>query len=153
MRKHIGMACLILFCCLLASREQVAFAAKNIQHIAGVQPSGADGSIDLRRDTHSPFFRHQSTLLVGDKGEQVLDVSAFDASCGTTVWAFDHAELLVHDARFAHAQLVQIPDAGCVTCRPLVVRWFHEPTGRLDFSIEVFRRPILLQCGDRDPHE
>ena len=104
----------------------------------------------LRLDERAPYFEHRSETLVGDKGERALDVSVPSGPCGTIDWVFDHAELRVRDARFADAQMVQIPEAGCTACKPLVVRWFHEPTGRLHFHVNVYRRPSPVVCANDD---
>jgi hypothetical protein len=110
------------------------------------EPPVESAAHPVRPDERSPYFSHRSNLLVGEKGEQALDVSIPQSRCGDAAWAFDRAELIIESARFGHAQMVQIPESGCVVCRPLVVRWFHEPTGHLQFSIEVFRRQIRVEC-------
>lgn len=110
----------------------------------------------VRLDAQTPFYEYRSSLLVGDKGEQRLDVRVPADQCGT-VWAFDHAVLTVLDSRFADAQLVEIPEAGCTECRPLIVRWYHEPTGRIHFKVDVYRRRAEKLCvpeqqpGPTDP--
>ena len=87
----------------------------------------------------------RSTLNVGDKGEELINVSV-ERRCDRPLWVFDHAELVVRDRRFGDAQFVAIPEAGCVDCPPLRVRWYHEPTGYLDFEVRVFRRESRAEC-------
>lgn len=102
-----------------------------------------------RMDPRTPYFEHRSSLPVGDKGERRLDVGVQPGHCGT-IWAFDHAELTVLDSRFGDAQLVEIPESGCIQCRPLIVRWYHEPTGRIHFKVDVYRRAAEQPCSAKE---
>lgn len=97
------------------------------------------------KDMVSPFLYRSSGLAVGNKGEDLVDVS-IEALCGEAQWAFDHAELAVTRQRFGAAQFVELPRAGCVSCSPVRVRWYHEPTGHLTFHVNVFRRLAVTRC-------
>jgi hypothetical protein len=93
----------------------------------------AGGLQTVTLDTRDPYFERKSALKVGAKGEDTIDVSAAGAC------AFHHAELVWLDRRFADAQFVQIPEQACTRCDPLIVRWYHEPTGKLHFQVRVYR--------------
>ena len=99
----------------------------------------------VRPDVRQPFLRVDSALPVGNKGEEVMEVSV-PRRCGTPLWVFDHAELNISRNRYGGAQFVNLPQPGCIECDPLVVRWYHEPTGHLDFEVQVFRRALTLPC-------
>ncbi|MBX3705328.1 MAG: hypothetical protein KF911_01755 [Pseudomonadales bacterium] len=102
-------------------------------------------------DRRTPYFAVDSRLAVGNKGEEVLDV-AVDPVCGQPAWVFDHADLVVHRSRFGAAQFVSVPTSGCTACEPLVLRWYHEPTGHLAFSVNVHRRLEIVSCSaDQQP--
>lgn len=100
-------------------------------------------------DPRQPYLRVASDLQVGNKGEETFDVSLTSSECGD-LWVFDHAQLVVHRQRFADVQLVALPEAGCQICKPGVVRWYHEPTGHLEFSVQVYRRKVELACPQND---
>jgi len=100
--------------------------------------SGDAGAV-ITIDPRDPFFERQSRLKVGAKGEDAIDVSAVDDGC------FHHAEIVWLDRRFAEAQFVQIPEQACVECDALIVRWYHEPTGKLHFRVKVYRTACPLQ--------
>ena len=89
-------------------------------------------------DERDPYFERRSALKVGAKGEDAIDVSAGSCEC------FHHAEIVWLERRFADAQFVQIPRQACVQCDPLIVRWYHEPTGKLHFQVRVYR----TECSD-----
>ncbi len=135
------LASLLLCCALLVHYPPALLAAP-----AQPQISNDQGT---RLDDRTPFFEHQSDIDVGDKGEITLQVGSNPEYCQTPAWVFDHAELVVTDSRFADAQMVQIPESGCFECSPLVVRWFHEPTGRVAFHVNVYRRLAPVECPQR----
>ena len=105
-------------------------------------PMSAD---DVQLDRVDPYFSRSSSLSVGAKGEELLDVSV-EVRCGEVAWLFDHAEVVAQRNRFGDVQIVEMPKAGCEDCQPLKVRWYHEPTGYLDFSIRIWRQPKRLVC-------
>jgi len=100
---------------------------------------------EVRQDERQPYWEVDSALPVGNKGEELLDVSVPER-CGVRLWAFDHAELHIDRNRYGGAQFVNLPRPGCLQCDPLVVRWYHEPTGHLSFEVRVYRRAVLLPC-------
>ena len=89
---------------------------------------------------------------MGDHGEQLLDVSFEGSDCGVQ-WRFDHAEIKVVSNRFGDVQFVGLPQPGCLECDPIRVRWMHEPTGHLEFRVNVFRRPVLVSCSEEPQHD
>ena len=100
-------------------------------------------------DARDPYFERASNEKVGAKGDDVIDVTR--DPCAGEPLAFDHAELEVLDSRFGDAQFAALPAAGCFDCEPLVVRWYHEPTGRLHYQVHVFRRRAEPQCPPGNP--
>lgn len=104
---------------------------------AGEDPAGGDAELAVP-DRRDPYFEYRSSLKVGAKGEESIDVSG-SRGCGT----FHHAELVWLERRFADAQFVQVPERRCVECAPLIVRWYHEPTGRAHFQVRVYRTPCV----------
>lgn len=106
-------------------------------------PVSADGNV--APDTRVPYFALESSIPVGNKGEEALDVSV-EAQCGRSAWLFDHAELVVTRNRFGDVQFVGLPQPGCAECAPVRLRWFHEPTGYLSFEVNVYRRLEVIQC-------
>ena len=105
----------------------------------------AQGADELRLDARAPFFTLNSDELVGAANEERLDVS-IEARCGSLAWVFDRAELVIRRSRFGQAQFVELPAPGCVRCRPVRVKWYHEPTGFLDFDVNVYRRRVQVRC-------
>lgn len=96
------------------------------------------------------LFEHRSTLAVGDKGENRYDVSQPPPACGAPGWIYDSAELVLGPTtRFGGAEIINHPQPGCARCAPLVVRWYHEPTGRLHYQVHVYRRAIEGVCPER----
>jgi len=117
--------------------------------LAGRGHLAAGAGDSVRPDQRQPYLAVESALAVGTKGDEVLDVSVPEV-CGETLWAFDHAELHIARNRYGGAQFVTLPRPGCLACDPLVVRWYHEPTGHLSFEVRVFRRPVQLPCDGPD---
>ncbi len=92
------------------------------------------------------YFERKHSLSVGDKGEEHFNVSIKPPVCGGTALAFDHARIVYKRQRFGEAKIVSSPPVGCINCLPLVVRWYHEPTGYLDYQVHVYRRRIIGKC-------
>lgn len=92
------------------------------------------------------FYERTHQLAIGDKGEDSFDVSVASLSCGQQALVFDQARIVYGQQRFAQAQVVQSPVAGCVSCTPLKVRWYHEPTGKLTYQLHVYRRRVSGVC-------
>ena len=95
-------------------------------------------------DTRTPFLRIESNVRVGNKGEEVANVST-PLRCGEN-WVYDHAELVVTRNRFGAVEFTQLPTKGCFRCEPLRVRWYHEPTGYLTFDVIVYRHKEHVAC-------
>ena len=100
---------------------------------------------DVRADPRDPYFTLASEQLLGNRGEERIDVSV-NAVCGESAWVFDRAELEIVLARFAAAEFVSMPRAGCTACEPLHLRWYQEPTGRLALAVRVQRRLVEISC-------
>jgi hypothetical protein len=94
-------------------------------------------------------FSHRSEAKVGDTGEKQLDVAAALPSCGARAPVFERAEIKHLRRRFGEAQIVAAPPPGCTSCQPLTVRWYHEPTGYLEFRVDAYRRWVEGVCADR----
>jgi hypothetical protein len=106
-------------------------------------PSEQAGAVRL--DDRTPYFELRSDRSVGDYGEELLDVSYRGPDCGTQ-WRFDHAELQVLNNRFGDVQFLALPETGCIDCEPVRLRWMHEPTGHLEFNVNVYRRQYHVPC-------
>lgn len=140
MRHPVFIQTLSLFCCAaLAAPAWAAWPARADDAPVQVPPG------TVLPDRRTPYFAVDSRLAVGNKGEEFLDV-AVDPVCGQPTWVFDHADLVVHRSRFGAAQFVSVPVSGCTACEPLVLRWYHEPTGHLAFSVNVHRRLEIVPC-------
>lgn len=90
-----------------------------------------------------------SDLKVGARGEEQLDVSSAPPVCGKEAKLFDHARVVFAKRRFGDAQIVTLPKPGCSRCEPLSVRWYHEPTGHIDFQVHIYRRRVEGICAER----
>lgn len=88
-------------------------------------------------------------LNVGDKGEDRFEIEPVTLQCGETATVFDHAEVVIGKHRFADARIVAMPPSGCARCTPIVVRWYVEPTGFLNYAIEVYGRKVEGVCPER----
>lgn len=126
---------------LIVGRGSWLLAAAMAASVTNAPP--AQGGI--RVDQRDPYFTLASEQLIGNQGEERIDVSVSFA-CGEQAWVFDHAELQIMRSRFSSAQLVAMPQAGCIDCEPLRLRWYHEPTGHLTLAVRVYRRLIDVSC-------
>ena len=97
------------------------------------------------------YFEADHALSVGDKGEDHYGVSTRPPACGATALVFDHARIVYVRRRFGEARIVSSPPAGCTYCAPLVVRWYHEPTGYLGYQVHVYRRRVEGRCPGDTP--
>ena len=95
------------------------------------------------------FFERRHDLKVGEKGEDSFEVSSKPAACNTKSNVFDHASIVYRDNRFSNAQIIQLPKNNCIKCKPLKVRWYNEPTGRLIYQLHVFRRQVYGACKNK----
>ncbi len=111
-------------------------------------------SADLQHPVQPPppdllSFNKRSDRKVGAKGDERIDVSTQSPACGQEALLFDHARIVFGKRRFGDAQFVATPKPGCTRCDPLLVRWYHEPTGYLDFQVHVYRRRVEGICPAR----
>jgi len=97
------------------------------------------------------YFERTHSLSVGDKGEDRFDVGVTPPACGVTALVFDHARIVYKQRRFGEAKVISKPPSGCILCSPLVVRWYHEPTGYLEYQVHVYRRRITGDCPPSIP--
>lgn len=109
--------------------------------------SAAQEEGGLVADPRTPYFHLESDRAVGDRGEISLDVSTPGQHCGRRL-VFERAEIEVLRNRFGDVQFVALPQQGCEVCSPLVVRWMHEPTGHLEFNVNVYRRDSATPCPE-----
>lgn len=126
-----------------------AFAVADTSVKSQIESRSSEVRVQL--DEKTPFFSLSSKLNVGNKGEELIDVSQ-QATCGQAAWVYDHAELVIDRKRFGNAQFVALPQTGCLVCEPIKVRWYHEPTGYLTFSVNIFRRQVTRQCSGDTPN-
>ncbi len=92
------------------------------------------------------YYESSHSLSVGDKGEESFDLSIAPPACGERALVFEKASIVYKKRRFGEAKIVQQPLPGCLQCSPLVVRWYHEPTGFVDFQVHIYRRERLGVC-------
>jgi hypothetical protein len=93
--------------------------------------------------------RRSHTLDVGDKGEDKFKVKIAPLVCGKDSMVFDHAEIVFKKQRFSDAKIIQSPLAGCERCKPVVVRWYNEPTGFLNYELRTIGRIVQGVCKKR----
>lgn len=125
-----------------SNREQAVISRRIVPATELTQPRQPPPSGLLTLGKHSD-------LKVGARGEEQLDVSSAPPACGGEAMLFDHARVVFAKRRFGDAQIVALPKPGCTRCEPLSVRWYHEPTGHIDFQIHVYRRRVEGICPDR----
>lgn len=135
--RHVSA--LVVFVCAVPALAVSTSAAKDELYKQNEQGQ------EIRLDARAPNLNITSNLLVGNKGEESLDVSVL-TECGVKAWVFNHAEIVVHRNRYGQAQFTGLPQKGCRKCAPISVRWFHEPTGYLEFDVNVYRRQVRVDC-------
>ena len=96
-------------------------------------------SAETRLDIRTLYFKRESSRVVGAKGEDILPVTPTRDASGN-LWVFDRVELVVDRERFGAAQFTSVPKSGCIKCDPIVIKWYHEPTGFVRFQVFVWRR-------------
>lgn len=116
----------------------------------GLTPAATPQTGSVRLDDRTPFLHRTSHNPLGAIGEETADVSS-PRRCDIDQWLFDRAELVVHENRFGVASITEAPTPGCRRCGPLRVRWYHEPTGHLSFSVNVYRRLTPASCPASQP--
>lgn len=96
------------------------------------------------------FYESTHNLELGDKGNEAFDLSVARPQCGEEALVFHSAKLIYKRKRFGEARIVRTPPSGCFNCTPLVVDWYHEPTGYVDFQVHIYRKRVSGQCtGER----
>ena len=117
--------------------------------LAFAMPTAQAGAIKLEpvgKEVLADSFRRSHDLSVGDKGEDKFPLKFKQPVCGKRSRVFSHAEIVFKKKRFSDAVIVRAPREGCYRCRPLVVRWYNEPTGSLDYELRVFAQEVEGQC-------
>jgi len=148
-RHPVFIQTLSLLCCAALAAPAWSARADDATVTGGAPAHVPPGTV--QPDRRTPYFAVESRLAVGNKGEEFLDVSV-EQVCGQPAWVFDHADLVIHRSRFGAAQFVSVPTSRCTACDPLVLRWYHEPTGHLAFSVNVHRRLEIVPCpADQQP--
>lgn len=106
---------------------------------------------DIRKSQQKEI-KKVHVLNVGDKGEDIFKVVNKSGSCGKAGELFDHAEIRFVKKRFSEAQFVSLPAKGCTRCGDIRVRWYNEPTGKLEYRMSIFQRRIEGVCEQRVWH-
>ncbi len=135
MKQTVKPQSILLFVVLLLGYPLIAVGADSLKPV--FTPS--EGPI---------IYNHRSDQKVGAKGEFKYDLSTEPAACGESVKVFDHAKIVFMQRRFGEAQIVSTPTPGCMQCAPLIVRWYHEPTGYLDYQIQIYLQQVIATCED-----
>lgn len=117
--------------------------------IAQVIPAEDLTQVQAKPAQGMAIFDFRSDQRVGAKGDHHYTVSHAPPTCGKPALLFDHARVLFRARRFGDAQIISTPSPGCTQCEPIVVRWYHEPTGRLDYQLQVYHRLVQAPCGNR----
>ena len=94
-------------------------------------------------EVHS--FSYDAKL--GGKGKDKINVSVNRPKCGEEVWVFDRGNIVFKSKRFGDAKIQSSPKRGCIKCSPLAVKWYHEPTGRIDYQVHIYKRKIVGLCS------
>lgn len=84
---------------------------------------------------------------MGGRGEDKINVSSLLPKCGKTGYVFDQAAVVYKQQRFGKVNISKNPKSGCIKCPPLRVQWFHEPTGQLEYQVQVYSREIVGACS------
>lgn len=116
-----------------------------------VPPQSVDRPVSPGTETDLLYFERKHSLSVGDKGEERFNVGIKPPACGEMALAFDHARIVYKRQRFGEAKIVSSPLTGCINCQSLVVRWYHEPTGYLEYQVHVYRQRIVGKCPSSKP--
>lgn len=106
--------------------------------------ASADTAGDLQ------YFERSYDLSIGGKGTDSFDVSQPQPTCGETAKVFDSADIVIgRHTRFGDARKVESPQSGCAICSPVKVRYYFEPTGKLEYQLHVYRREISGVCDEQ----
>jgi len=95
------------------------------------------------------YYSRRYDSSMGGKGEEVFDVGEALPACGKVAPIFDSAEVVVGKrTRFGEVKVVQMPGTGCEKCE-IGIRYYWEPTGRLEYQLHVYRRIVEGICKAR----
>jgi len=139
-RDHPGraiVACLLLLTVLASSTASSDSLVPPQIHYKPVTPATAGDLL---------YYESEHSLSVGDKGEESFELSVKAPACNEEALVFHQARIVYKRRRFGEATIVRSPVSGCTSCSPLVVRWYHEPTGFLDFQVHVYRKRVAGSC-------
>lgn len=118
-----------------------------------IPPQRVRATTSLDNSAELQIFERSYDLSIGDKGTDSFDVSQPPAACGETARVFHSAEIVIgRHTRFGDARKVESPPSGCSHCSPVKVRYYFEPTGKLEYQLHVYRREIDGICRERIRH-
>jgi len=113
-----------------------------------------ESRVDYGRTEHSTegdllFFSRRYDSTFGGKGEEEFDLELPLPVCGYSAPIFDSAEIILGPrTRFGNAKITSLPAPGCQRCY-VGVGYYWEPTGRLDYQLNIYRRVVDGICKDR----
>ncbi len=112
-----------------------------------LKPARLSGSpaTRTRHNSRSVFLASHNDPF-GGKGVDQFNVSTKPAGCNETSDLFHQAKIIIGKKRFGDARIEQQPPSGCTNCKPIKVRWYHEPTGRVEYQLLVQHRQVIGMC-------
>ena len=84
---------------------------------------------------------------LGGRGKDTISVGVDKPDCDEEAWAFERGNIVFNNKRFGDAKIASSPKAGCSKCKPMVVKWYHEPTGKIDYQVHIYKRKIVGACS------
>lgn len=132
----VGLGCLVLLLLITSTLRADRLVPARV-HQQPVTPATAGDLL---------YYESRHALSVGDKGEEAFDLSTSPPGCDEEALVFHEARIVYERRRFGEAAIVQSPPSGCVRCSPLIVRWYHEPTGFVDFQVHIYRKRVIGSC-------
>lgn len=106
-----------------------------------ISPNLISSTVDKK---HLHTKSHQDPF--GGKGTDIIKISSKEPTCNHKKEVFHHAQILILKKRFGNARIERIPTSACLKCKPLKIRWYHEPTGYISYQIQIQRREIEGVC-------
>lgn len=82
----------------------------------------------------------------GGKGLDEFNYAQPSSSCGKKSEVFHKAGIVIVKKRFGDARIEKQAVSGCKNCGPIKVRWYHEPTGQINYQLHIQRRIIEVEC-------
>ena len=95
------------------------------------------------------LFTQEHKDPFGGKGIDLYKIVNHPATCGSKGELFHDAKIIFGKKRFGEARIEQKPKPGCSKCTPVKVRWFHEPTGSVNYQLEIQRRIVHGVCREQ----